>query len=63
MLTTSLINHKSSMIRYGKGYTGMDGQKLYVRFYTKGHEDLMNLEIQVIDVTDVSRPNERKVFR
>ena len=51
------------MIWYGKGYTGMDGQELYVRFYTKGHEDLMNLEIQMIDVTDVSRPNERKVFR
>ena len=48
--------------RYGKGKTGMGGQKLYAHFYTEGHERLIDLKIQVIDVTDVSRPNERESF-
>ena len=55
-------NHKSSMMRYGKEQRGMGGQKPYAHFYTEGHEGLMDLEIQVIDVTDVSRPNERETF-
>ena len=33
-----------------------------MHFYTEGHEDLMGLEIQVIDITDVYRPNERESF-
>ena len=55
-------NHKSSMMRYCKEKRGMGGQKLYAHFYTEGHEGLMDLEIQVIDVTDVSRPMNGKVF-
>ena len=50
------------MMRYGKGQRGMGGQKLYAHFYTEVHEGLMDLKIQVIDVTDVSRPNERISF-
>ena len=38
----------------------MGGQKLYAHFYMECHEGLMDLKIQVIDVTDVSRPNERE---
>ena len=45
-----------------KGIRGMGGQTLYAHFYTEGHEGLMDLEIQVIDVTDVNRPNERESF-
>ena len=30
-------NHKSSMMRYGKGQRGMGGQKLYAHFYTESH--------------------------
>ena len=50
-------NHKSSMMRYGKGQRGMGGQRLYAHFYTEG---LMDLEIQV--EIHVSRPNERESF-
>ena len=50
------------MMRYGKRQRGMGGQKLYAHFYTEVHEGLMDLKIQVIDVTDVSRPNERIRF-
>ena len=57
-----LNNHKSSMMRYFKGQQGMGGQKLYAHFYTEGHEGLISLEIQVIDVTDLKRPNERESF-
>ena len=55
-------NHKSSMMRYGKGQRGMGGQKLYAHFYTEGYEGLMDLEIQMMDITDVNRPNERESF-
>ena len=41
-------NHKSSMMRYGRGQRVMGGQKLYVHFYTEGHEGLKDLEVQVI---------------
>ena len=40
-------NHKSSMMRYGKGQRGMGRQKLHTHFYMEGH---------------VNRPNERKIF-
>ena len=40
-----LKNHKSLMMRYGKGQRAMGGQKLYAHFYTEGHEGLMDLEI------------------
>ena len=53
-------NHTSSVMRYGRGQRGICGQKLYAHFYTEGHEGLKDLEAQVIDATDVSRPNERE---
>ena len=40
----------------------MGVQKLYVHFCTEGNEGLMHLEIQVIDVTGMSRPNEQEGF-
>ena len=52
-------NHKSSMMRYRKGRAK---GKLYAHYYTEGHESLMDVEIQVIDITDVNRPNERERF-
>ena len=55
-------NHKSSIVRYGKGQRGICGQSLYAYFYTEQHEGLKDLEVNVIDVTDVNERNERKVF-
>ena len=55
-------NHKSSMMRYGKGKRGICGQKLYAHFYTEGHEGLMDLEIQVIHITNVNSQMNGKVF-
>lgn len=50
-----MFMNKSSMMRYGKGQMGMGGQKLHAHFYTEGHEGPKDLEIHVIDVTDVSQ--------
>ena len=48
-------SYKRSIKGYGKGQMGVGGQKLHAHFYTEGHEGLKDLEIQVIDVMDVSQ--------
>ena len=56
------INHKSSLIRYGKGQKKICGKHLYSHFYTEGHSGIKDFSVQVIDVTDVNNPTERKSF-
>ena len=55
-------NHKSSLIRYGKGQKEICGKHLYSHFYTEGHSGIKDFSVQVIDVTDVNNPTERESF-
>lgn len=55
-------NHRSSLSRYGKGQRGICGQNLYAHFYSQGHNGLEDIQIQIIDVTDVSQPTIREGF-
>ena len=55
-------NHKSSLIRYGKGQKEICGKHLYSHFYTEGHSGIKDFSVQVIDVTDVNNPTERETF-
>ena len=43
------------MMKYGKWQMGAGGQKVHAHFYTEDHEGLKDLEIQVIDVMNVSQ--------
>ena len=55
-------NHKSSLLRFGKGQRGICGQGLYAYFFEQGHGGLRDLQVQIIDVTDINKPNERESF-
>ena len=55
-------NHKSSLLRFGKGQRGICGQGLYSHFFEQGHKGLEDLRVQIIDVTDINKPNERESF-
>ena len=55
-------NHKSSLIRYGKGQKEICGKHLYSHFYTEGHSGIKDFSVQIIDVTDVNNPTERESF-
>ena len=55
-------NHKSSLLRFCKGQRGICGQGLYAHFFEQGHGGLRDLQVQIIDVTDINKPNERESF-
>ena len=55
-------NHKSSLLRYGKGKKGMPGEHLYSHFFAEGHVGLNDVTEQIIDRTDVTEPTEREAF-
>ena len=55
-------NHKSSLIRYGKGQKKICGKHLYSHFCTEGHSGIKDFSVQIIDVTDVNNPTERESF-
>ena len=55
-------NHKSSLVRYGKGQRGIAGEHLYAHFFQQGHQGLEEIRIMIIDKTDVSKPEEREGF-
>ena len=55
-------NHKSSLLRYGKGQRGMAGEHLYEHFFEAGHEGLSDMAYKIIDKTDFNKPVEREGF-
>ena len=59
---TRYNNHRSSLSRYGKGKREICGQYLYSHFYSEGHTGVEDIQIQIIDVADVSQPTAREGF-
>ena len=53
-------NHKSSLMRYGRGQMGIPGEHLYAHFFEDGHRGLEDVIVMIIDKTDVSKPVERE---
>ena len=55
-------NHKSSLVRYGKGQRGISGEHLYAHFYEEGHEGIENMAVKIIDKTNINEPTTREEF-
>ena len=55
-------NHKSSLVRYGKGQRGISGEHLYAHFYEEGHEGIENMIVKIIDKTNISEPTIKEGF-
>ena len=55
-------NHKSSLLRFGKGQRGVCWQGLYSHFFEQRHKRLENLRVQIIDVIDINKSNERENY-
>ena len=54
-------NHKSSLIRYGKGQKEICGKHLYSCTFLYGRAlGIKDFSVQVIEVTDVNNPTERE---
>ena len=46
-------NHKSILKRFGKGQRGIAGEHLYTHFYEEGHKGIEDIQVKIIDRTDV----------
>ena len=55
-------NHKSSLRKFGNGNRGICGEHLYAYFFSEGHHGVNEVQVQVIDVTDVARPTVRESY-
>ena len=59
---TRFSNHKSSMKRYERGQRGIPGEHLYAQFFDEGHVGLADVEVMVIDRTNVNDQTQREGF-
>ena len=50
--------HNSSLLRFRKGQRSICGQGLYAHVFEQGHGGLRDLQVQIIDVTDINKPSE-----
>ena len=55
-------NHKSSMIRLGKGQRGIPGEHLYKHFLEHEHKGLEDMVVKSTDKMNVNDPTNRKGF-
>ena len=55
-------NHKSSLKRFGKGQRGIAGEHLYAHFYEDGHKGIEDIQVKIIDCTDVNDPTFKEGF-
>ena len=55
-------NHKSSLKWFGKGQRGIAGEHLYAHFYEEGHKGIEDIQVKIIDWTDVNDPTFREGF-
>ena len=55
-------NHKSSLKRLGKGQRGIAGEHLYAHFLEEGHKGIEDIQVKIIDLTDVNDPTYREGF-
>ena len=59
---TRLNNHKSSMKRYERGERGIPGEHLYAHFFEEGHAGLADVEVMIVDRTNVNDPAGKRRF-
>ena len=50
-------NHKSSLVRYGKGHEGIEED-----IWQEGHEGIENMIVKIIDKTNINEPTTREGF-
>ena len=55
-------NYKSTFLRYGKGQKDVTGEYLYSHFFSEGHKELEDVNVMVIDKTDLNDPTNREDF-
>ena len=55
-------NHKSSLRMFGNKNRGIGGEHLYAHFFSEGHYGIDEVQVQIIDVTDVARPTVRESY-
>ena len=55
-------NHKSSLKWFGKGQRGVAGEHLYAHLYEEGHKRIEDIQVKIIDGTDVNDPTFREGF-
>ena len=55
-------NHKSSMIRFGRGQRGIPGEHLYKHSFEDGHKRLENMVVKIIDRTNIYDPTSKEGF-
>ena len=56
-------NHKSSLQRYDKGQRNIAGEYLYSHFFSESHKGLEDVNVMIIDKTDLNDPTNREGFR
>ena len=50
------------MKRYERGQRDIPGEHLYAHFFEKGHAGLADVEVMIVDRTNVNYPSEREGF-
>ena len=55
-------NHKSSLKRFGKGQRGIAGEHLHAHFYEEGQKRVEDIQVKIIDQTDVNDPTFKEGF-
>ena len=50
------------MKRFGKGQRGISGEHLYAHFHEEGHKGIEDIQVKIIDRTDVNDPTCREGF-
>ena len=48
--------------RFGDGNRGICGEHLYGHFFNEGRHGIDEVQVQIIDVTDVARPTVRESY-
>ena len=47
---------------FGNKNRGIGGEHLYAHFFSEGHYGIDEVQVQIIDVTDVARPTVRESY-
>ena len=55
-------NHKRSLKWFGKGQRGISGEYLYAHFHEEAHKGIEDIQVKIIDRTDVNDPTCREGY-
>ena len=56
------FNHKSCLRKLVNGNGGICSEHLYAHFFSEGHHRIDEVQVQIIDVTDVIQPTVREIY-